>query len=394
MTEYRERDQDGQALRRLSTDARVEARMLDQDKPITDAQRATLLRELTSYKERTKVGGASISWSKLAEGIGVSNSVLTETVRGKYGGDVDGVLRKIDQFLAAEQQRDAEPSIRERQKISVSDVCHAVASEAITCNSMAVITGEHGIGKTVSAKWIQERNAGAVLITCDDKDCDENFVIDALYDALRIGTHTPHRRHKKREIVAHLETHRNVIIIVDECQKLTRAALELLRTIHDQSDGDGRRNTPVILFGDQDFYRLVVQSKGGKRTLLSPQITSRLYPVVSLEAHCFQRDDEGQAIPNSVYTTKDIEQVIKNQRLRIVRPDAIGWITRLANVHHHGRLRLAVRVVEIARRTKTGPTVTVKDLVAALELFLGPDESALVQTELVGQGPSRVAVAG
>src|SRR5262245_45347371 len=99
MTEDHERGQDGQALRQLSMDARFEARMLEDKKPITDAQRATLIRELQSYKDRTKDGSAAISWAKLARNVGVSNSVLTETVRGKYTGDVDGVLRKIDQFL-------------------------------------------------------------------------------------------------------------------------------------------------------------------------------------------------------------------------------------------------------------------------------------------------------
>lgn len=394
MTEHQREHQDDAALRKLSTDARVEARMLDDNTPITDAQRDALLQDLRDYKARNE-----FSQSKLAELTGLSTSVVSQMLSGTYTGDVPGTLRKIDQFLANERKREASPRSTARQFIGVLEMCRTTSEEAINCNTMAVITGEHGIGKTWSAQWIRDRNSGAVLITCDDKDCDENFIIDALYEALKIGSHATHRRHKKREIVDHLRTHRNVIVIVDESQKLTRAALELLRSIHDQSDSDGRRCTPMILFADNDFYKLVVAAKGKSRQprrLLSPQISSRLYPVVSLEGLAGELDgsDGGGNVLPPVYSFEDIQKIFNSNRVRLVRREALDWVRRLANVAAHGRLRLATRVVDVAERMVKGKPITVDILTQVLTLFVGPNEARLVQDEIKDQPAAPVAIAG
>jgi hypothetical protein len=180
---------------------------------------------------------------------------------------------------------------------------------------------------------------------------------------------------------------------VDEAQKLTRSALETLRGLHDKSDVDGIRNTPVILFGDEDLYRRVVRSRGGERTPLSPQFTSRLFPVFSCERHGVQRGGKGQGEMAVVFTTEDIEAIIKRGRLKI-RQSAIGWLVRLANLHGFGRLRLAARVAEIAIDLADGATLTVDHLRAAADLFLGPDDARLAVSEMDQPMTAAVAAAG
>jgi hypothetical protein len=303
---------------------------------------------------------------------------LSEWVKGVYKGDNDRVCRLVDQFLVREEQQSSGPNLRSFVMLRVVvEVVLAAITQAIKRRSIGVITAEPGSCKSLCGKWYCERNDGAFLITCDDADRDAKFVVDALHAALKLGTYSPHARQRKREIEAYLQAHKNTIIIVDECQKLTADALEILRSLHDKSDPEGARNVPIILLGDETFYKTVVRSRGGERTPISPQITSRMFPVVSLERHGLQRDDDGQAIPDSVYTKEDIEAIVKQQRLRVLRPDAIAWAVKLANIHGHGRLRLAARVLEIAIDIKRGPQVTVADLQASLEFFLGPSESKL-----------------
>lgn len=386
----------GEAMTKFGMEARVEARMLKEGESVTAAQRAALVRDLRAYRDANLIDGKPVSMAKLAGYIGVSQSVLTEWTKSKYAGDDERISRLVDQFLAREDQRGQRASIRGFASIrAATEIMVPTVNQAILRRSMAVITGEPGSGKSLFAKWFAERNDGAVLITCDDADCDAKFVIDALHVALRLGTYTPHARQKKREIEAYLQSHKNTIIIVDESQKLTASALELLRSLHDKSDPDGVRNVPVVLFGDDKFYAVVMRSRSGERTPISPQITSRMFPVVSLERHGLRHDDDGQTIPDSVFTKEDIDLIVRNSRLRLVRSDAVAWVVRLANLHGHGRLRLASRVLEIAIDIKRGPQVAVDDLHAALDLFLGPSESKLCVDEMKRcVEPAAVSAAG
>jgi len=120
-----------------------------------------------------------------------------------------------------------------------------------------------------------------------------------------------------------------------------------------------------------------------------------MFPVISIESECCEHDDDGQIIPNSLYTRDDIERIVRQQRLRLVRPDAIGWVVKLANLHGWGRLRLAVRVLEIAIDIKqAGQQVSIDDLRDALKLFIGPSDAKLVHDAMETQYEMRSVAAG
>lgn len=378
----------------FSKDARVTARMLIQDQPITKQQRDAIIRDLNSYREGHKVGGKPMPWAKIAENIGVGSTVVLQTASGTYKGDTDRILRMIDQFLASEDTQRKRPDIRGFQRIKITEHIVGAINQALTRRSIGVITGEPGDGKSAHARWFRDQHDGAVLITCDDADCDAKFVIDELHKAFGFKTYSPHARGKKRELDEYLQKHRNTVILVDEAQKLTNGALEMLRGLHDKSDPENVRNVPIILFGDEHFYEVIVRTRGGDRTPISPQITSRFFPVISLDRDCLDHDADGTRIAGTKYTREDIDKIVKGQRLRIFRPDAIGLAVQLANLPGHGALRLACRVMEIAIDIKRGPQVTADDIRAALVLFIGPSEAKLVREQISAEGPRAAAKAG
>lgn len=383
------------AMEQFGKDARVEARMLDPDKDITDSQRAAVIREISAYRDRTLIEGRPVPWSKLANWIGVSPSVLTEVVKSKYQGDTDKVLRQIDQFLAREANESKRPDLRGFQQIKVTEHILAAINQCVLRRSIGVISGEPGSGKSKHAEWFRDRHEGAVLIVCDDADSDRKFVIDALHEQLRLGTYTPSVRQRKREIEQYLKGHLNTVIIIDEAQKLTADGLETLRGLHDKSDPDGRRNVPIILFGDDSFYKDIQSSRGGSRTKFSSQLTRRMFPVILIEVHCADLDPEGRPIPGSVYTVECIERIVRSQRLRLVRNDAMMFAVGLANVHNKGRLGLAQRVIEIAidLAAQDGKQVTVAHMRAALSFFRGPSEAQVIEQQLSADPGYRRAVA-
>lgn len=382
-------------LDRLGRDARVDARMLPDDTKINDAQRAAVIAELKNYRDTHLVEGRPVSWAKLASHIGVAPSVLSQTVNGNYPGDVDAILRKIDQFLAGEATADKRVDIRGFQRIKITEDIVAAISQTLVRRSIGVITGEPGTGKSAHARWLRDTRDGAILITCDPDDSDSKFVIDAIHKELRLPF-AKFRRDKKRQIEQYLQTHTNTVIIVDESQFLTNAALETLRSFHDKSDIDGRRNVPIVLFGDDKFYDLVLQSRAGTkdRTPFSPQITSRMFPVLSVEIQCTDLDDDGKPIAGTVYTKEDIEKIVRSGRLRLARPDAIDFATLLANLHGWGRLRLAARVLEIAIDANKGNPVGRADLEGALSLFMGLSDARLIMAEIKETRASRKVAVG
>lgn len=381
------------AMDRLAGAGRTEARMLDPNKSITPEQRDAVIAELQAFRDRNRIDKKPMSLAKVSGYIGTTSSVLSEVIKGNYKGDSERIIRLIDQFLAQEEQQGKRPQIRTFVKIRITEYILGAIKEAQTRRSIAVITGEPGSGKSKHAEWFCDQHEGAVLITSDDYDNDAKFIIDFLHERLKLGTYTIRTRDKKREIEEYLRTHLNTVIVVDEAQKLNNAALEILRALHDKSDPEGRRNVPVILFGDDNFYKIIISSRAGKRTPFSPQITSRMYPVLSIEAQCLEHDTDGQPVPMTCYTREDIDRIVRQQRLKLVKSDAIAWVVKLANLYGWGRLRLAARVLEIAIDIKAGGQVSVQDLEASLELFTPKDYRQILGQLNANREPRSLAAA-
>jgi len=356
-------------------DARLETRMLADRTPATEKQRELLIEDLVAYRERTRDGKRPIAWAKLAKRIGISETTLSEMVAGKYKGDVDAQLRRIDTFLAREASESKRPDIRGFQRLNITQHIVAVYNQCVVHRSIGVITAEPGTGKTLHAQWLRDNNDGVILITCDDKDVDANFVVDEVHKALRLSTYAPTVRLKKREVVEYLQNHQNVVILVDEAQKLTIDAMEILRAFHDKSDPEGKRCVPILLFGDDKFYQVVLKSRGQARTPLSPQITRRMFPVVALETIACDRDKDGRPVHGTTYTLDDITKIVRAQRLKVFRPEAMRYAVKLANYDGHGRLGLATKAMEVAMQLCREGPVTMAHMQAAMTFFFGPEEA-------------------
>ena len=374
----------GSAFDQYGMEARVEARMLDPDKSITDEQRQALIREIQNYRDNHKTpAGKPLPWAELGAKIGVSGPSLSEITNGKYKADPSHFLRKIDQFLADERIRTGRFDARSFARINVTQKIKGAINHGLKHNTIPVIIGEPGSGKSAHARWFVGQRPGAVLIEPDDADCDGTWVIDAVYKALGIfARNRVHRRDRKRAIVSYLQKHKNTVIVCDECQGLRRSALEMLRRFHDLSDPQGMRNVSVVLFGDEDFYKLIVRTRGGARTPISPQVTRRMYPIFDVMADGCDKDADGNVIDGTVFKRSCIEAITRNQRLRVLKgPEEIAWLTKLANTHRFGSLGLAMRVFEVAWDLRDGKYVTVNELVLTLPTVISPAEAELADVQ-------------
>ncbi|HUU97358.1 MAG TPA: ATP-binding protein [Phycisphaerae bacterium] len=362
--------QDG--FERLGQDARRSFLMAKDGEPITPELDKALIGELQDWRrDHTTKDGRPMSWKRLAELIGgkdhVPHSTLSEIVSGKYKGDRNKYLRMIDRFLAEDRERAGRFDVRQHAEIGLTRKIFGVIRATIRNNSMSLIVGEPGAGKSVHGRGFAA-DRGGVIVICPDETFNNARGVSHLLcqgiDGLRNMLQKPHPK-RLAAVQSYFRQHRNLVIVVDECQQLTAEGLTCLRNLHDKSDPEGQRCTPIIFFGDEHFYRLLVKSRNGERSPIAPQLTRRIFPVFDIKRD--GADDDG-----NVFTVEDIVRIIRNERVRVVTSDGTKWLTRLANVHGWGSLGFAIAVLRMAFDISTKIPIDVPELVAALRMSIGP----------------------
>lgn len=363
-----EERQDG--FERLGQEARRSYRMVkDDQQTIAPDDAQALIGELKDWRrDHATSDGRPCPWKKVAEFVGVAVGTLQDVVNGRYKADPIEVLKKIDRALADDRARMGRFDPCQHAEITLTRKINGVINTAIRNNSMAVIIGEPGSGKSVHARAFAAERGGVVIIRPDETFNDArgvSYLLCGAIEGLRTFIHKTHPR-RLAAVRSYLQKHRNLVLVVDECQQLAAEGLNCLRNLHDTSDPEGRRCTPVILFGDEGFYRLIVKSRNGERSPIAPQLTRRLYPIFNITR------DGAAGDGDAVFTVEDVVRIIRNDRVRVVTPQGIRWITKLANIRGFGSLGFSIAVLRMAFDLTQADLVDVPDLVMALRMAVGP----------------------
>lgn len=335
-----------------------------------------LIRELTAWREdHPDKRGKIPPWEHIANLVGIAPSTFSQAKDGVYRGDTQKICRALDEFLARQAEKRDRLDGREFVTISIARKMRGAAMTAITNNSMAAIIGDPGTGKTKFAIALGMSLTNSIFIRVIQGRGTAKHIIRQIYDEIRKRQRGQHNVRYSGEMIEVIEDyllrHRNVVIIVDEAQKLAKSGLEVIRDFHDRSDMGGSDCIPVIFFGDREFLRHIQQARKGVSNIVAPQLSRRIAPVFDVEN---ERGEDGGA---PLYSTDDIVRVLKNDRLRIFTPAGIRWITKLANLKNYGALGFAVQVARIAYETTRRRPIDVDDLREALRGAIGPDADAV-----------------
>jgi len=334
---------EGNVAKRLAAAGRIDFRMLTEEQSITAEQRAQLLGELEDWRrDHPKNDGRPHPLNRLAGLIGVSPSVLTEVLHGKYKGDTDNVMRLLDTFLAEERQKVGRHDFRQFARIGLTQKIFGAINVGLQLNSMPVIIGEPGSCKTAHARAFAITRGSCVLLRIEDEPADRRTVTELLCDAiqeLRPMKDKPHRR-RLESIKSWLAKRRQTVLIIDEAQKLSASGLEVLRDLHDGSDPEGKRCMPVVFFGDKRFKDLIAATRDGRTTKVAAQMVRRMSPIFEIQSDgCVEGGD------GDLYTVEDIVAVTRNSRIKLLTRAALRWLTLLANVKGYGYLGFAIMVL-------------------------------------------------
>ncbi len=381
---------EGHGFEALHQQGRVDYRMVKDDQEITAELRRQIIDDLKAYRDDNPLSaGKPLSWQRLAEMIGLPPSTIHNIRHDTYKGNRDAVLRKIDQFLADEREKRGRFEFRAHAQIGMTGKIFGTIRTGIRRNWMPVIIGSPGVGKSAHVRAFAADRGGVVIIRPDEAHRDDRGVTILLcnaIDGLRPQVHAPHRK-RLLEIKGWLRKHGSTVLVIDECQKLNRAGLEMLRDIHDISDASGRRGIPIILFGDHRFKQLIEASRADAKTVIEPQLARRLKPVLDIDAECALDEDGG------LFTVEDIVKIVQNERVRILAPRAARWLRDLANVVGYGRLGFALDVLKLAIDISLPPggapkltkLIDVDVLQEALEMTFGKSVAIVIDEQAGGE---------
>jgi len=347
--------------------------MIKDDQPFTAELERQLIDDLKAYRQDNPRNGQPLAWGRLANMIGVSQATLVEFAKSKYRGDKKAVALKIARFLAEDRERAGRFDFRSHAQISITEMIFGTIKSGIRRNTMPVIIGSPGTGKSAHGRAFAVDRGAVIVITADPANRNDRAVTRMLCSAIdplrQFYTAAHHKR--KTEIMTWLRKHGSTVIVVDEAQQLDRDGLEMLRSIHDQSDPTSRRRIPIIFFGDHDFYKLLAKGRAGQRSTICAQLARRMSPVLDIDRDC-QLDDDG-----TIYTAEDVIKIVRNNRVRLLTGRAVRWLRDLANVHGYGRLGFALDVlgqaidIIVPAESKLAKPIDVDTLQEALEMTLG-----------------------
>lgn len=218
---------------------------------------------------------SGLSQAAAAKEIGISPSALNQWLQGRYAGNNEEVEEKVGRWLDARDRRDdaadaivaiprwfRSPS---SQKI-LDTLAYGQMAGDIVC-----IYGGPGVGKTVSLRQYRETNPATWIATMAPDSAPVVPALEEVAEAVGLREASGGARKIARAIRRKVDGTRGLLII-DEAQHLSVAALEELRSIHDAT-GIG-----LALVGNESVYaRLTGGTRASHFAQLFSRIGSRLF---------------------------------------------------------------------------------------------------------------------
>lgn len=234
-----------------------------------------------SLQERVReyMKNTGISQNKLAPRVGVSSASLSNYLRCKTEGSVEGIENRLREFLqqeseaAAAQVQAAPYKLDETYKpTSISEDVYQSIRYAQINRTLVMLHGDAGAGKTKAAvKYYRDNPQSTIYIRLDPSMSGLAGVGELLGAALDLPIVSSSKQ-MWQAIRARLRG-TNKVIIVDEAQLLKRAPMDELRILPDEDEVNEVPGNGVVLIGNSELYERVKKGK----------ITTQAYTRIGLQ---------------------------------------------------------------------------------------------------------------
>ncbi|EGX8240383.1 AAA family ATPase [Salmonella enterica subsp. enterica serovar Reading] len=273
---------------------------------------------------RTLVESEKATYAQIARESGVAAGTLSAFVNNKYNGDNERVAQSLQRWLE-NYHRAAElpepPRFVETQ--TVRQIWTSMRFASLT-ESIAVICGNPGVGKTEAAREYRRTNNNVWMITVTPSCAS---VLECLTElAFELGMNDAPRRKGplSRALRRRLEGTQGLVII-DEADHLGAEVLEELRLLQEST------RIGVVLMGN---HRVYSNMTGGNRTVEFARLFSRIAKRTAINK---TKKADVKAIADAWQITSENERELLQQIAQ--KPGALRILNhslRLAAMTAHG----------------------------------------------------------
>lgn len=201
----------------------------------------------------------------VGKNTGYSATTINQFRNGKYpvSSSLSDIASKVDNFLNNEAARTFEtlsPGHLKFASTTASQKIFKVIAYCLAKSKLGLVTGEAGIGKSISLQEYCRKNPTSILIEVTPVVTPKS-ILEELANKLKIQAN--HSRSEMfNAIVARLQN-TNRFVIIDEGENLNIACLEVIRRIHDFT------NIGMILAGTSRLQKKLRGERGQLQQLYS-----------------------------------------------------------------------------------------------------------------------------
>jgi len=362
---------DDNMLARLVQDARIHGgiRVFRDEQPLTDEGKALVIARCQEYLKRTKRSAES-----MARSLGISASIVSQVLSGTYAADAEKHVRAIDKWLENQLMRESAPKPPGFVKTSVAEKIYGAVRWVMRTNTIGLVCGPNGCGKTMTLKAIQSETPGAVYYSIGTSGTTKRAVMEGLAGALRM-TGLSLSTSQLFEQVAALLKDTSRPIFIDEIHKLAgRQKDEPLHMLRDLHDATG---CPMIWAGNCKIAKYLRDNKTEGNDPID-QIFGRIswwLDLTDLAA------GDGTGDGPRLCTVEDIQKLFAAQKIRLT-PDAAEYLSDIASDLSEGCYRWAKFLVSMAQFMAKDGVITAEMLKAIQVQRLGRRVADLVETKV------------
>ena len=319
--------------------------MLRDEQEITPEIAQQVIERLKGLLKRTDKSASSA-----ARSLGLSPSTLSELMNGSYAANSEKHYRAIDKWIETQIMKENAPRpIGFVKSLEVSRQIYAAFRWAVETNSIVLVHGPAGIGKTITAKAIRAETPGSIFVSVTTAGIRKTAIMLLIAEAMGIPLFKTTADELFKQLVSALAgTGRP--LIVDEIHKLEGRqkdeALHCLRDLHDATE------IPMMFLGMSSIAQYIQQGKAKGHESLD-QLHSRVGYWLSLTDAADSGNPDG-----GLYSMQDIQKIITAGKLRMT-PDATRYLHLLANLPGQGALRSIDKLLKLASKhaEKTGEVI-------------------------------------
>lgn len=293
------------------------------------------------------------SQTKIARAIDVSPTQISQFLNNKYKGNLEDLINKLVNFMNSITRR--ETRVRNKPYIETTIAKRigtlVTQTEAFSDDEgkIGLIIGDGGHGKSHCLRQYAEANKNTIYVELDDA-MNSTMIFAEITKKLGVDSSGSIANVTRRLIGALCNRH--VIIMLDEASSLNVKQLNQLRQIIVV-----KCRCPLILAGNQDLLKTVMQPTTRRGYESLDQFTSRLMCILNLDEIASTRD-------GGLYTVEDIRKLYEYGGIRVTS-DAVATLRKICRTPRSGRLR------------------TCSHIIAALHTARITEETGNINTELI-----------